>query len=238
MKKSLTIKVACGFLLIGIVLTVSACGAQPSASKIQTAVAGTLANAPARSSGAAQVVEVTQVKEVTKIVEVIVTSTPRPAEKATQTATSQPATATQATPTVEALPASTRAVTDTPQPVVATGPLGLSFNQLMKKYADMTDLQKQDFAATLPGKTVSWTAQVSNITTEGVIILDNPYGSGRVTLQGIPLETAIKIDKGMLVDFTGMIESFEGTFLNQIVIVDAQVKSYYLPPTATPKGNR
>ncbi len=233
MMKSLTIKVACCLLIFGIALSISACSTQPSASKIQTAVAGTLANAPARPAESTQVVEVTQVMEVTKIVEVIITSTPRPAEKATATTTLQPTVTTEVTPTV-----STKAVTETARPIEASGPLGLSFNQLMQKYAGMTDLQKQDFAATLPGKTVVWTAQVYNITTEGIIILDNPYGSGRVTLKGIPIEIAIKIDKGMLVDFSGMIESFEGSFLNEIVVVDAKVIRYYEPPTATPKGNR
>jgi hypothetical protein len=233
MTKSLPIKVASSLLFLGIVLAVSACGGQPSDSKVQTAVAGTLAFAPVQPVETGQVVEVTRVMEVTKIVEVVVTSASRPTGVTTATATAQPEATEEATPTGEAGAASTQEATETARPIQASGPLGLTFNQLMKKFAGMTDLQKQDYVATLPGKTVSWTAQVNNITTAGIIILDNPYGTGRVTLKGIPIETAIQIDPGMLVDFSGMIESFEGTFFIEIVVVDAKVIRFYPPPTGT-----
>jgi hypothetical protein len=102
----------------------------------------------------------------------------------------------------------------------------------------MTDLQRQDFLSTLPGKTVAWSGLVSNISTDGTISLDNPIGSGRVTLKGIPRETAIKIDLGMQVDFTGMIESIQGTYFTDIVITDGKIVRYFASPTATPTPRR
>jgi hypothetical protein len=85
---------------------------------------------------------------------------------------------------------------------------------------------------------VSWAAVVYNITTDGVLILDNPYAAGRVTLKGIPIENSLKINKGMLVDFTGTIESFDGSFLNEFVIIDGKILRAYEPPTATPGSRR
>lgn len=236
MSKSLTTIIILGLLFIEIALAVSACSSQPSAAQVQTAVAGTLGAPPAEPVVVTQLVEVTRVMEVTKIVEVIVAATANPTEKTTPTV--QPAATLEATPTAEASLAPTSAIPPTATPLEASGPLGLSFNQLLKKYADMTDLQKQAFVASLPGKTVSWTAQVYNITTDGIIILDNPYEAGRVTLKGVPIETALKIDTGMLVDFSGIIESFSGAFFPDIVIVDTQILRYYLPPSATPTSTR
>ena len=107
MKKSFFTKVNCCSLFVGFILAVSACSTQPPASQVQTAVAGTLAAVPAQPAQAVQVVEVTRVQEVTKVVEVKVTSTLDPNEKATATATSQPEGISEATATVEAQAAST-----------------------------------------------------------------------------------------------------------------------------------
>jgi hypothetical protein len=231
--KSPTMYVACAFLLFGLVLIVPACSPQPSVDQVQTAVAGTLANARVQPAEAGEVVEVTQVVEVTKILEVRVTSALQPTQKATATATPKPKVEEEATPTAAAGAAAEKESTATTEPIAASGPLGLSLTQLVKNYEEMTDLQKQDYAAALPGKTVSWTAQVSNITPEGAIILDNPFGSGRVILEGLPLETAIKIDTGMLVDFKGLIKSIRGTYFIEINVVEAEVTRFYASPTGT-----
>jgi hypothetical protein len=238
MRKPSILQASGCFLLVYILLSISACNGKPSPSTVQTAVSATLARMPVPQAEATRLVEVTQVMEVTKLVEVKITSTSKPAEKASATPS---ATATAETPTeanAGATGGEAATATETPQPVVPSGPLGLSFNQLMHQYADMTDLQKQQFAATLPGKMVDWTGQVYNITTEGVLVLDNPFGPGRVTVVGVPVEQAMKIDKGMLVDFTGMIASFEGSFLTEIGVVDAKITRTYELPTATPKQGR
>jgi hypothetical protein len=238
MRKSLPIYVACVLSLFSLVLTVPACSPQPSASQVQTAVAGTLANAGVQPAETGAVVEVTRVIEVTKILEVRVTSALQPTQKTTATATRQPEEVVEATPTGAAGAASTKESTATAAPIVASGPLGLSLNLFMNNYAELTDLQKQDYRGTLPGKTVSWTAQVSNITPAGTLILDNPYGSGRVFLEGVPLETAIEIDAGMLVDFTGMIKNIRGTYFIEIYVVEAKVIRFYPPPTGTLTSHR
>jgi hypothetical protein len=218
------------FLLCCLLLTLSACGSQPSTSQLQTAVAGTLAVLPTQIAESEKVIEITEIVEVTKVVEVRVTSTPQPTSEATATDTLEP------TPEVTNTP--TLFVTSTPTPIQPGDPLGLSFNQLIRRYADMTDLQKQEFVKTLPGKTVYWEAKVYNVLADGTILMDNPYGSGRVTLMGVPLETAIQIDKGMTVDFRGMIESVGGTLGRDIVVTNGDVVRFYVPPTATPTNSR
>lgn len=236
MRKSL-ILTACCLLLLGIFPFFSACSPQPSASQVQTAVAGTLEAAPIQPIENQQVVEITQVKEVTKIIEVQITSAAKPTDKNTATATPQPA-GSEATPTVEQAASIVNAPTDTPTPVEPGGSLGYSLTSLVKRYDSMTDLQKRDYVATLPGKTVFWTGQVYNITSDGIITLLNPFGTGKVTMKGIPVETAKKIDKGMLVEFTGMIESFGGTLVPDIVVVNIKLIRYYQPPTPTPTPTR
>lgn len=232
MKKSLTMKITFSSIFTCIVLITSACGTQSSDSVVQTSVAETLSAVPTQPAEALSEVEVTRVVEVTKIVQLEITSTPRPTQEATETP--EPTSTSTVTPTVEATSAFSSSAAEPTVPIEPTGPLGLSLNQLINRYAAMTDLQKVDYAATVPGKTVYWTAKVYNITTEGLIIMDNPYGAGRITLKGVPVETAILIDKDMLVDFRGMIESFGGTFGREIVVTNAEIVRYYLEPTATP----
>jgi hypothetical protein len=214
-------------------LSLAACGGQPSDVQLQTALAETLAAMPTQPIDEVQAVEVTQVKEVTKIVVVGVTSTPAPAT-ATPTITGTP----EASPTAEAITGARPAATSTPSPVTPSGSLTLGLNQLIRRYTDMTDLQKQEFVKTLPGKTIFWMAEVYNVATDGTLILDNPYGGGRVTLKGVPVETAILIDRGMYVEFRGMIESFGGSFGREIVVTNADIVRFYYPPTPTPTSTR
>jgi hypothetical protein len=214
-------------------LILAACGGTPSAQELQTAVAETLAAMPPSPAEQIQVVEITELVRVTQLTVIDVTATPRPTEAATATLT--PTETPEFTPTPGALLVESTA---TPTPVTESGALGLTLNQLIRRYGDMTDLQKQEYAKTLPGKTVFWIAEVYNVTTDGTMILDNPYGGGRVTLKGVPIETALAIDKGMLIEFRGMIESFGGSFGRDIVVVNPVVVRYYFEPTATPTERR
>jgi hypothetical protein len=238
MEKSLIVKLTTCLLVGGIGLIVSACNASPSDSLVETAVAETLAAAPEQPSGEVLEVEVTRVMEVTKVVQVPVTTTPEPTKDVTETATPESTATTTVTPTATSIFAAGETEAEPTAPIEPSGPLGLGLNQLINRYTGMTDLQKKEFAAALPGKTVYWTGQVYNIMTDGTIILDNPYGAGRVTLLGIAPEDAIDIDKDMLVDFRGMIVSFGGTFGRDIVITNAELVRYYFEPTATPTPGR
>jgi hypothetical protein len=232
MRKSRPIQLICCFLFAGIILASTACSGQVSASQVETAVAGTLAAAPAQPAGGEQVVEVTQIVEVTEIVEIRVTSTPEPTRLATETP--EPTATTEATPTEESISGVVEVVTATPTPVTESGSLGLGFNQLINRYDGMTDLQKQEFIATLPGKTVYWIGQVNNIAADGTLNLDNPYGIGRMTLKGVDAETAVKINKNYLVEFNGMIEAFSGSLVPNITVTNVEIVRYYQPPTPTP----
>ena len=234
MKKSLILKIAIFLMAACFTLAASACSNQLSDEALEIAVAETVAAIPPQPAEEIQEVEVTRVMEVTTVVQVEITSTPKPTEEVTETPTPEPTSTATETPTAERGAALTGSDAEPATPIEPSGPLGLSLNALINRYAAMTDLQKEDFATTLPGKTIYWTAQVYNVTTDGTVIMDNHYGAGRVILKGVPLETAINIDKDMLVDFRGMIESFGGTFGREIVVIDPEIVRYYVEPTITP----
>jgi hypothetical protein len=100
-------------------------------------------------------------------------------------------------------------------------------------YYNLTDLQQKAFAATLPGKTVSWYALVENITQDGLVIMQFPYGlSGSVILDDVPTSTAIKIYLGDQVEFTGMIQSFD-MVLGTVELTNVKILNFYPAPTST-----
>jgi len=228
--------IATALICILLFSLIAACSSTPSPEELQSAVEETLAAMPTQPQEEIQIIEVTQVLEVTKFAVIQITTTPAPTED--NTATPTPTNTPDASATPESITAPIILSTETPTPVTESGPLDLSFNQLIRRYTDMTDLQKQEFVKTLPGKTIYWNAEVYNISTDGTLILDNPFGVGRVTLKGTPIETALEIDRGMLVDFRGMIESFGGSFGREIVVTNADIVRYYYPPTPTPTSTR
>ncbi len=220
------------FLVIALLtIQLAACAAKPSDSSIQTAVAGTLAAASLRPGQ-----EVTKLVEVTRVVEV---TAPVSIEVSTPTATSSPSTADTATETL----AATTAQTET-QPAAAQGTaaptavqpgaaLYWSLQYFVARYTYMTDLQKIEFAGSLPGRTVSWYALLSNVTNDGAVIMKFPYSlQGSIILYGVPLATADRINRGDQVEFTGMIESFDIVF-NILVLSNVKIIAFYPEPTAT-----
>ena len=118
--------------------------------------------------------------------------------------------------------------------VVPSGEINLTLNQFLNQYRSLTDLQKEEYIKSLPGKLVSWTAEVDNVTTDGLVHLSNLYSSDSVVLVGVPAEEAIALDRKMLVDFTGMIQSISGNFSPDIIVVDAVISRAYSLPTLTP----
>ncbi len=221
-------------------VALSACSGQFSAAALQTAVAGTLAAAPANPVDVTKVVEVTRVVDVTRIVEVKITSTPQPTGTPTPTPTLEASLSVTDTAVLTGTAAVTETLTTALEPTLTptfaeTGKaLGFTLNQLINKFLVMTDLQRENYVASLAGQTVIWSAQLYNITTDGLVQLDNPNSIGTVTLKGVPQDVALKMDKGMLVDFYGVIEKFEGAASPHIVLTDVKIYRYYLPPSATP----
>jgi hypothetical protein len=97
----------------------------------------------------------------------------------------------------------------------------------------MTNLQRKEFAASLPGKTVSWYAILENTTYEGLIIMRYPFGmEGFVILEDVPAETAVLINRGYQVEFSGMIESFN-IETNYLTLKNVKIIAFYVEPTAT-----
>jgi hypothetical protein len=227
--KTITIRTLSILLGLIVLAQLAACGGQPAAGAIETAVAGTIAAMPA--GDATQIIEVTKVKEVTRISVIQLTATPRPTATPTQPPTATPpATATLTATPRPSLPGEPTAIVT----VSPSGDLNLTLNQLLSQYKAMTDLQKQDYITTLPGKLVSWTAEVDNVTTDGLVELKNLFSGGSVILIGVPAETALELDRKMLVDFKGMIQGMSGKISPEIIVVDVTILRAYNLPTATP----
>jgi hypothetical protein len=210
---------------------IAACSASASPAAIQTAIAGTLAAAPP------QVTVVTQVVDITNVVVIQMSATPRPTSAATNTpsATTVPSkTSTLAfTPTATAYGAKASA---TSAATIQPGkPLGLTLTYFFNSLDAMTDLQKKNYVLTLPGKMVNWTGTVDNVTGDGLVMVKLPAPfMGSITLKGVPTDVALKIDRDNLVEFTGMIESINEDYNLQLIITDVKVIRSYPPPTITP----
>jgi hypothetical protein len=222
------------FTLIAVVMSVQAasCTAPPSTSVIQTAIAGTQAAAPV------QIVQVTQVVQVTRLVSVRISETPtKPGEAtATREATPLPSITPSQTETPLSSPQSTLTPTPVQTATIKPGtPLGLSLSYFIHSYMAMTDLQKKEYLPTLPGRTVSWTGSVSNVTADGLVLLKFPEPLvGTITLLDVPKATALKVNRNYLVDFTGVIQEFREDLNLRLVISNTKISAIYLPPTLTP----
>jgi hypothetical protein len=216
------------FLLVALLaVQLAACTTKPDISTIQTAVAGTLAAAPAQPGK-----EVTQLVEVTRVVEVKITVAANAELTKPPTATVSPS----ATQTATQNGTQPTAVQDTATPVVNIQPgaaLGWSLQFFVSRYSSMTNLQMKDFATSLPGKRVSWYALLENITYDGLVIMKFPYGmKGFILLHDVPVETAVRINRGDQVEFSGMIESFD-IDTNYLVLKNVKIIDFYIEPTPT-----
>ena len=216
-------------------VTLAACSAQPSASTVQTIVAKTMAAQPEQPAK-----EITQLVEVTRVVEI---TAPAAQGEVTPTSTETPTTAPTETPTVQATtPAAAQAGGKATATLTATaiqpgGALNWSLQYFVQRYNSMTDLQRKNLVATLPGKTVSWYAILDNVTADGQVILKFPFAMyGSIILKGVPPETSVKIERGYQVEFNGMIESFDSEFSNKMVLTNVNIVAFYVEPTATPTG--
>ena len=219
-------------LLAGLFTAViAACSASASPAAIQTAIAGTQAAAPP------QVTVVTQVVDITNVVVIQLSATPRPTSAASNTPSATTALSKTATLafTVTATPYGAKGSATTAATIQPGKPLGLTLTYFFNTLAAMTDLQKKEYILTLPGKMVSWTGSVDNVTSDGLVMVKLPPPfMGSITLKGVPKDVALNIDRDNLVDFTGMIESINEDYNLQLVVTDVKVIRAYPPPTLTP----
>ena len=209
--------------LIFALLFLVACNAQPSGAVLDTAVAETLTAIPAGQL------------EVTRVVKVVITATPGPTNTATATL------AATDTPTITLTPIVPFTSTATLAAVQTTpgGPLRLNLPQFLTKYLGSTDLQKKAFIDSLPGKVVSWSANVQDVTLDGVVIVQVPdFVDSTIILNGVPLTAAQRTYKNQYIDFTGTIDSFNEGIGIQIVLVKAKITAWYAFPTSTPTEPR
>jgi hypothetical protein len=215
-------------LIALLTVQLAACAAKPSASSIQTAVAGTVAAAPGQP-----IQEVTKLVEVTRIVEAKVTTPASIESSSTSTATASPSAAESATATLTATQSVGIQETATLAAAQPGAALYWSLQYFVARYNFMTDLQRIEFANSLPGRTVSWYASLSNVTADGSVTMKLPFGmQGSIILIGVPIDTAVKINRGDQVEFTGMIESFDIVF-NVLVLTNVKIIAFYIEPTPT-----
>ena len=213
-------------IVAGMALQAAGCASQPSNPVLETSIAGTLTALPTQPR-----LVVTQL--VSEISQPPASSdTPAPGQQASATITTTPS----LTPTQTQTPTQTITAADTATPgvtVVPGAPLYMALQDFASYYDGLTDLQKSTFAATLAGKTVSWYAVVSNITSDGLIILKYPFGYfGTVVLEGVPTTTALQIYMGDQVEFTGTIKSFD-PIMEKVELVNVTIVNFYPEPTST-----
>jgi hypothetical protein len=213
-------------IMAGMAIQAAGCTSQPSNSFLQTSIAGTLTALPTQPR-----LVVTQL--VSETGQPLVSSdTPAPGQQASATASATPS----RTPTQTQMPTQTVTAADTATPgiTVAPGaPLYMTLQDFAGYFAGLTDLQKSAFAATLPGKTVSWYAVVSNITADGLVILKFPTGYfGAVVLDDVSTATALRINMGDQVEFTGTIKAFD-LVMERVELVNVTIVNFHPEPTAT-----
>jgi len=108
-------------------------------------------------------------------------------------------------PTNTPLPTNIPPPTNTPEPTKDMR-LNLSLTEFVNYWDSLTDLQKDDFLMTLPGKTVDWEAKVFEVKSDGEIKLEIPGTFlSLVTCEGVSIDYAKTINKDSYIRFTGRI---------------------------------
>ena len=86
--------------------------------------------------------------------------------------------------------------------------LGVDLDQFVAEYNNLTDLQKKDFISQSTGKWVSWSGIVSDVISNGTVIVTIPDTLlSTVWVQGIQHSDASKLSKGETINFIGQISS-------------------------------
>ncbi|MHA1216429.1 MAG: hypothetical protein ACTSPX_03795 [Candidatus Thorarchaeota archaeon] len=100
----------------------------------------------------------------------------------------------------------------------------MSLQEFVSQHKRLTDLQKEDWLANLPGKTVDWAGTVLEVKTDGTVIVDIPGTlASSVALEGLPIETAKTIDKNRYIRFTGTIDDIIDFLGLHIYLVDVHI---------------
>jgi hypothetical protein len=152
------------------------------------------------------------------------TVTQTPTEMPTVTQTLPPLTATAAARATAS--AASPTPSETPTPTATTNPLslGLSLTEFINKYNAMTDLQKQNYRDSLPGKQVNWSGKVVDVTGDGKIIVDIPNTLvSTVDLAGISNNVAVTVNKGSVIQFTGVIDNVVDFLGLHVYLVQCQI---------------
>lgn len=146
------------------------------------------------------------------------------AQSAASTALAAAKTAVVAASLTASAASPTPSQTPSPTPTDDPNKLSLSLPDFIDKYNGMTDLQKNDFRASLPGKTVAWSGNVFDVSGDGAIQVDIPGTLvSLVDLKGVPRDQAAKVNKNTIIKFTGTIQSVLDFLGLHVYLVGCQI---------------
>lgn len=100
-------------------------------------------------------------------------------------------------------PSPTPTKSQTPTPTDDAS-LGMSLNEFVDHYESLTELQRDDFIESLPGKTIDWTGNVVDVTEDAIYIsMPGSIWNGQTVLQDVPPDIALTVTKDSRIHFTG-----------------------------------
>jgi len=82
-------------------------------------------------------------------------------------------------------------------------PVSFTYEEFCRQYQTMTELQQEQYAVSVVGTRVRWTARVEDVTQQGRIDLESVEGYYFiwVYLDGVPIDQASALNKGQLIEF-------------------------------------
>lgn len=120
-------------------------------------------------------------------------------------------------------PSPTPTATRTPLPTIDMA-LGLSLTEFASRYDRLTDLQREEFLAGLPGKTVDWSGIVYDVDDSGILIdMPGSVWNGFATLRDVEPGIALTINKNSRIRFTATIEKTIQFIFFYIYLVDVEI---------------
>lgn len=125
-------------------------------------------------------------------------------------------------------PVGTNTPIPTNTPVGTNTPSPLTMSDIELKYTSLTDIQWKDYAKSLIGIRIHWTAKVTEVTEDGTVYLDAGQEMFHsVYLYDVPIETVKTLTKGQVIEFEATIKdvtTFLGLsiWLNNPVIISTR----------------
>lgn len=102
--------------------------------------------------------------------------------------------------------------------------LGMSLTEFVNHYEDLTELQREPFIESLPGKTIDWTGKVYDVDEDGIHIdMPGSIWNGFTVLSDVPPEIALTVEKDSRIHFIGTIDKTVEFVFFYVYIVDVEI---------------